>query len=137
VIAMEIVKKIFIAAALTGGAGWLLKMVAIPVFDGANTDSNVVATLWAVGMVGYLVAAASGTALLLSTAPLPVRIVAAIAAVPVSFVLLDLLDGAAKSVYTADGWFRDELALVLAAMLLVVLGLRALASTGAEDRRPA
>lgn len=124
---MELVKKLFIGAALVGAAGWLLKMVAIPAFDGATTDSTVVGVLWVVGMAGYLAAAAFGTALLLRTAPVPLRVAGAIAAVPVSFVLLNLLDGAVKSVYTAEGWFRDELALVLAAMLLLALGVRTLA----------
>jgi hypothetical protein len=126
VIVMEILKKVFVGAALVGAAAWLVKMIAIPALDAAATGSAVVGALWIVGMAGYLVAAAFGTALLLRRTALPVRVAAAVAAVPVSFLLLNLLDGAAKAVYTADGWFRDELALVLAAMALLALGLRAL-----------
>ena len=34
-----------------------------------------------------------------------------------------MVDGTVKSVYTADGWFRDEVALVVAAVVLGALGL--------------
>ena len=48
------------------------------------------------------------------------------AAVPVSFVALSVLDGIIDSVYTADGWFAQEIPLVLAALVMAGLGMRML-----------
>ena len=47
-------------------------------------------------------------------------------AVPVSFILLEVLDAIIDSVYTANGWFAEEIPLVLGALVMAGLGLRTL-----------
>lgn len=128
---MNILRTTFIAAAVGCGAAWLVKMVAIATTGGADTDSAVVAVLWAVGMLSFLVAAAIGTALLLAQAPTWARWVAAVLAVPVAFALLSFLDTAVKAAYSSDGWFRDELSLVLAGVVMAAIGFRRLAGARA------
>lgn len=135
VLGMDILKKVFIASALACGASWLLKMVAIIATGGAGTEALIVEILWTTGMVSFLMASGTGVALLLGRAPVWARVVAGIVAVPVSFILLNLLDAAAKSVYQVDGWFRDELALVIAAMVFGALGLRAASGTRQPSRQ--
>jgi hypothetical protein len=135
VLDMDILKKVFIASALACGASWLLKMVAIIATGGAGTEALVVGILWTTGMVSYLVASGTGVALLLGSAPVWARVVAGMVAVPVSSILLDLLDTAAKSVYQVDGWFRAELALVIAAVVFGALGLRAASGTRQLSRQ--
>lgn len=128
---MTLLRGIFVVTALTCGAAWLLKMVAIAATGGAESESVVVAVLWTLGMLSFLVSAGAGTALLLGRAPLWARVAAGVAAVPVAFVLLSLLDTLVKSVYTPRGWFGDEVSLVLAGVVLAGLGLGAL-----SERRP-
>ncbi len=131
---MDILKKIFIVSALACGASWLLKMVAIAATGGGDSEALVVGVLWTTGMVSFLVAAGAGVPLLLGGVPVWARVLAGVVAVPVSFVVLNLADLAVKSVYNVDGWFRDELTLVLAAVLLGALGLRVL--SGGRGRLP-
>ena len=132
---MNILRKTFIAAAISCGAAWLLKMVAIVAFDGAETDVLIVGVLWTIGMVTFLLAAGTGAALLLGRAPVWARVLAGVVAVPVSFVLLDYLDLALKAVYESDGWFRDELALVVAGVAMGALGISRLSARHLQSDR--
>lgn len=125
VLGMDILKKVFITSALACGASWLLKMVAIAATGGADTEALIVAILWTTGMVTFLLAAGTGTPLLLGRTPRWARLVGGVLAVPVAFVVLNFLDVAVKSLYQVDGWFRDEFSLVLAAVVVGGLGLRA------------
>ncbi|MGH3459579.1 hypothetical protein [Aeromicrobium sp.] len=125
---MNILKKVFIASSLACGASWLLKMVAIVATGGAGTEALIVGILWTTGMVTFLVASGTGVALLLGRAPVWVRVIGGLVAVPLSFILMNMLDIAVKSVYQVDGWFRDELTLVISAVVFGALGLRAAAS---------
>lgn len=130
---MTLLRKSFVVTALVCSAAWLSKMLAIPTTGGADTESSVVGVLWAVGMLTFLLACGTGVALLLHRAPVWVRVALGVLAMPVSFALLDVLDGAIKSVYTADGWFRDEVALVVVAIALGGLGIAA-AGARRDDR---
>lgn len=126
---MRILRTTFIVLAVSCGAAWLTKMVAIAATGGAETDALVVSVLWTIGMLTFLLASATGTALLLHRSPVWARWVAGILAIPVSFVLLNLLDTVTKASYRSDSWFRDELSLVLAGVLLAALGVRMLSGS--------
>jgi hypothetical protein len=128
---MDILKKVFIASALACGASWLLKMVAIIATGGGDSEALIIGILWTTGMAPFLVAAGTGVPLLMRGAPVWARILTGLVAVPVSFVVLDWLDIAVKSIYQVDGWFRDELTLVIAAVVLGALGVR----TAGSDKR--
>lgn len=123
---MTKLRTAFIALAITSGAAWALKMVAIAALGGAEADGPVIATLWATGMISFVLAAATGVALLLSRAPWWARLLAGVVTVPLAFVAINVLDGVVKSVYTADGWFRDEASLVLGGALMALVGVRVL-----------
>ena len=134
---MNILRKTFIVAAISCGAAWLLKMVAIAATGGAETDAWIVGVLWTTGMLTFLLAAGTGVALLLGRAPVWARVLAGVAAVPLSFSLLNSLDLALKAIYESDGWFRDELALVVAGVLMGALGIsRVSTSHPQRDRLP-
>jgi hypothetical protein len=121
---MDTVRKIFLGAAITCGAAWLVKVGLIGPFGGAEADNGsgagVIAFLWALGLLGLLVAAGTGTVLLAGRAPVWVRVLLGVLAVPVAFAVMSFVDTAVKGVYGADGWFRDELSLVLIAGAMVV-----------------
>src|SRR5680860_805976 len=113
---MNTLKRIFIVLAVGCGAAWLAKMAAIAANGGSG--STLIGVLWGVGMVTFLLAAGTGTAVALGRAPIWARVVAGVIAPVVAFWLLNLLDIAIKSVYVSDSWFRDEVALVVAGVLL-------------------
>ena len=119
---MNTLKRTFIVLAVACGAAWLAKMAAIAATGGSG--STLIGVLWGIGMVTFLLAAGTGTALLIGRAPVWARVIAGVLAVPVSFWLLDMLGIAIKSVYVSDGWFRDEVALVVAGVLMAAMGLR-------------
>ncbi len=119
---MNTLRRTFIVMAVSCGAAWLAKMAAIAANGGSG--STLIGILWGIGMVTFLLAAATGTALLLAKAPVWARIAAGVAAVPVSFWLLDVLGLAIKSVYVSDSWLRDEVALIVAGVVFAAIGLR-------------
>ncbi len=112
-------KRVFSVAAITSGLAWLTKVAFIAAFG----DNLAVALLWGLGMISFLVAAGAGTALLLRRTPVWARIVAAVIAVPVAFILLDVLDAGVKAIYSPDGWIRDEVGLLIGGVLMAVAGV--------------
>jgi hypothetical protein len=128
VVGMNLLKKIFVSLAITCCAAWLVKQVAILLTGGGDTESPVVGVLWGLGMITFLLAAAVGTAMLLRSVPAWVRVVAAIAMIPVAFWGIELVDVLTEAVAQSDGWFVQEVPLVLAALVMGALGLRTLSS---------
>lgn len=127
---MTIVHRVFAFAAVVAGAAWLTKTALIAANGGTNTDEGIVAVCWALGMLGCLVAAATGGVLLAHRAPAWARVVAALVAVPVAFVVLGLVDTMVKAAYAGDGWFRDELSLLVVGVVLGAVGAAALRAEG-------
>ena len=119
---MNTLKRTFIVLAVSCGAAWLAKMAAIAANGGSG--STLIGILWGIGMVTFLLAAGTGTALLLGRAPVWARVTAGVLAPALAFWLLDVLDLAIKSVYVSDGWIRDELSLIVAGVMLAGIGLR-------------
>ncbi len=123
VLDMNRLKKSFVVLAVLSGAAWTVKTAVIAATGGADAENLAIALLWTTGMVTFLLAAATGIALLLGRTPVWARILAAIVAVPTAFVAINLLDVVVKSVYTSGGWFRDEASLVLGGVLMALVGL--------------
>lgn len=135
---MSLVRNLFIIASIACGAAFVTKNVLIAANDGAG--SLAIGLMWGVGMVTYLVAAGTGVAVALRSRPVWVRVLTSVVAVPLAFAALGWLDLFVKSVYQADGWFRDEVSLVVAGVALATIGLAMLASRrgatpGAELRQ--
>ena len=125
---MNLLTKAFVALAIVCGAAWLLKQLVIVASGGQGAESPLIAGLWGTGMLTFLLASAVGTALLLRRAPVWARVLAAVAAVPAAFMTLMVADAIVDSVYRADGWFAQEIPLVLAALVMGALGIQALSS---------
>lgn len=123
---MNLLTKIFVSLAMTCAASWLLKQVAIVASGGGEAENPVIGTLWATGMLTFLLAAATGTALLLRRFPTWARVLAAVVAAFAAFWILDAVDIIVEAVYQADGWFAPEIPLVLAALVMGALGLQVL-----------
>jgi hypothetical protein len=131
---MTILRKSFIALSLTCGAAWLVKQVAIVAGGGAEAESPLIGALWGTGMLTFVLASATGVALALRRTPTWTRAVAAVVALPASFLLLQVVDAVIDGVYSSHGWFADEVPLVLAALVMSALGLRVL--SGPWGARP-
>lgn len=133
---MSIVKNTFAAASLLCGAAYLTKIALIAAEDGGHT--SLISAMWMVGTVTFLVASAFGAAFLLRSLAVWMRVVAAVVAVPVAWIAFNLVDTLTKSVYKADGWFADELSLVIIGVVFAAMGLRVLAggaTRGSTDHR--
>lgn len=127
---MSVARRLFIGFALSCGAAWLAKIAVIAANGGTNTDRGFVSVLWAVGMVSLLAAAAAGTALLLQGRPWWLRVPAGVAAAPLAFVLASVVGSALQAVYPyEDGWFRDELGLLVVGAALIAAALTQLRRT--------
>jgi hypothetical protein len=125
---MNLLTKVFVSLAIACGASWLIKQIAIVATGGGDSESPIVAVLWATGMITFLLAAACGTALALRAIPTWARVLAAVVAVPVAFAAIEVADAVVDAVYQADGWFAQEVPLVLAALVMGALGLQTLNS---------
>jgi len=118
---MNILRRTFIVLAVACGAAWLLKMAAIAANGGSG--STLIGVLWAIGMITFLLAAGTGTALLLGRAPVWARVIGGVLGAFVAFWLLNALDIAIKSIYVSDSWLRDEVALIVAGVVMAAIGL--------------
>ena len=103
------------------GVGWYSKFAVLSATDGAG--SGLVGTLWAVGMLSFLAAAAATTVALLRGRRVALRIIAAVVAVPIAFTLFNILGGVTKSIYDGDAWFHDETELLVTGAVTALLGI--------------
>lgn len=123
---MNTLRNVFIVLAVTSGAAWILKVAAIAAQGGAEADGGIISVLWAVGMLSFLLAAATGAPLLVPRAHLALRLLAGVAGVVLAWTFLMVLDGVLDAAISSDGWFRDEASLLLAGVLMATAGLKVL-----------
>lgn len=107
--------------ALLCGVGWYTKFAVLSATDGA--ESGLVGTLWAVGMLSFLAAAAAAAVALLRGKHVALRIIAGVVAVPIAFIVFNILGGITKSIYNGDEWFHDEVELLVTGAVSALLGL--------------
>ena len=110
-------------AAVVGGVGWLGKVALIWANGGQNTDRDLVGVLFAVGLVGVVVALGAAGYALVRTAPVWLRAVVTVAVPVLVLMVWQMLDQAIKAVYTDEGWLRDEVNIVLAALVALAGGV--------------
>ena len=115
------------AAWLVGGAAWLLKLTLILANGGSNTGEGIVAVAFFVGVLALVVAgAASGFTFLrrwgIWAAAIGVPIGAAATLVGIS-----VIDSVLQPIVPASGWFEDEVGILGAAVIAILLGLALLA----------
>ncbi len=124
---MNIIRNSFVVASLVCGAAFVTKIALIAAADGG--DSTLISAMWFVGTLSFLAASGLGAAYVLRDRARWMRIVAGIAAVPLAFTIgMGPLDTVIKSIYQSEGWFRDELSLIVIGVVYAGLGLRVLAS---------
>ncbi|HEU4515310.1 MAG TPA: hypothetical protein VFR87_19535 [Nocardioidaceae bacterium] len=115
-------RRIASTAAVVGGVGWLVKIVLIWLNGGENTDAGLVGIMHFVGLAGVFLALAAAGYTLVEKAPVWLRAVVAVATPLLVLMVWALLDQAIKAMYTTEGWLRDELSILVAAVIALVMG---------------
>lgn len=119
-------------AALVCGLAWVGKVLLIASNGGENTDTGLVAVGWGLGLLGLLATGAALGYLAARRFGKPAAVLAAVAGIPVAFVVMNVADTVAKAVYTEPGWFRDELSLLALGSICLFGGLLVLRSGGRD-----
>jgi hypothetical protein len=107
-------RRIASIAAVMGGIGWLAK-VGLIWLDGGETDSGLVTILDVAGWALFAVALAAAGYTLVERAPVWLRAVVAV-------MVWMLLDQGIKAVYPGESWLRDEVSVLVAALIAIGLG---------------
>ena len=126
-------RRIAASAAVVGAVAWLTKVGMIWANGGANTDEGLVGVMYLIGLLGVVVALGASGYTLVETAPVWLRAIVVVATPVLVLMVWTLLDQAIKAVYTEEGWLRDEVNIVLAAVLALGLGVWALTRGRSED----
>lgn len=113
--------KIASMVAVVGGVGWLAKVALI--WAAGGTEGLLSGLTFLVGLLGLVVALGAAGYSLVRTAPIWLRLVVSVAFPVLVFMVWQVLDSAIHAIYTRETWFRDEVNIVLAALLAVGLGL--------------
>jgi hypothetical protein len=119
-------RRLAAVAWLVGGVAWLVKLTLIVANGGSNTDEGIVAGAFLAGVLALVVAgAASGFTLCgrwgTWAAVIGVPIGAAAALVGIS-----LIDSVLQAIVPASGWVDDEVGILGAAVIALLLGLKLL-----------
>lgn len=102
---------------------WLLKVALIWANGGTNTDDDLVAVVYFIGLAGLLVALLAGGYSVVTTAPIWLRAVVSVCATLLGLTLFTIIDDALKGMYSSEGWLRDELGILVAALIAVSVGV--------------
>lgn len=116
-------RRVASIAAVLGGLVWLVKVGLIWANGGENTGSGLVAVAFFGGLALLVVALAASGYTLVETAPVWLRAIVTVCTPLLVMMVWQLLDQAIKAVYTAEGWLRGELNIILAAVVALLLGL--------------
>ncbi|HSE10339.1 MAG TPA: hypothetical protein VLB29_16880 [Nocardioidaceae bacterium] len=116
--------------AVLGGVGWLAKVFLIW-RSGGETESLLVWGLAVAGWAAFAVALGAAGYTLVEKAPVWLRGVVAVATALLVLMLWQLLDQGIKATYDGETWLRDELSVVVAALIALGMGF-----WGFSRRRP-
>jgi hypothetical protein len=126
-------RRLAAVAWLVGGVAWLVKLTLILANGGSNTDEGIVAVVFLAGVLALVVAgAASGFTLggRWSTW-------AAVVGVPIgaaaTLIGINLIDSVLKAIVPASGWYEDEVGILGAAVIALLLGLALLGRGRSSD----
>ena len=112
---------------LVGGAAWLLKLTLILANGGSNTDEGIVGIAFFAGVLALVVAgAASGFTLRRRWGTWAAVIGVPIGAAATLFGI-NLIDGVLQPIVPASGWFDEEVGILGAAVIAILIGLALLA----------
>lgn len=120
-------RRVASTAAVVAGLGWFGEVAVVWADGGDNTRTGLVAILYFIGLAGAVVALAAAGYTLVERAPVWLRGVVAVATPLLVLMVWSLLDAAIRAVspsFSPGGtWLREELSVLLAAAVAIVLGV--------------
>lgn len=116
------IRKLASSVLLIAGAAWLVKVALIAGSGGSNTSEGLVALAYFAGLLGLLAGAGFAGWAIAGRRTLWLRATIAVAGVVLAFVAMQLVDVAAKLVYTTPNWQRGEVGIVLVALAALSVG---------------
>jgi hypothetical protein len=126
-------RRLAAVAWLVGGVAWLVKLTLILANGGSNTDEGIVAVVFLAGVLALVVAgAASGFTLCRRWGTWAAVIGAPIGAAA-TLVGISLVDSVLQPIVPASGWFDDEVGILGAAVLALLLGITLLKRERSSD----
>lgn len=115
-------RRIASVTAVLGGLAWLLRVGLVVTDSGHSTDSELVGYATLVGWVALAIALAAAGYTLVEVAPVWLRAVVAAATMLLVLMMWWLADEGAKSMLPGDSWLRDEVSMVISAVIALVMG---------------
>jgi hypothetical protein len=106
---------------LVGGAAWLVKLLLILAADGG--DNTAISAVFLVGIAALFVGGGAAVYTLLRRWSVWLAIPGALGGVAVTFTVINVLDSVLQSMVPASGWFDEEVGILGAAILALLLGL--------------
>lgn len=116
-------RRVASITALLGGIAWFTKVGMIWFNEGENTNSGVIGMLDIAGWALFAIALGAAGYTLVEKAPVWLRGVVAIATMLLVLMLWVLVDQGIKAVYPGDSWLRDEVSVLVAAVIAILMGI--------------
>ena len=105
---------------LVGGSAWLVKLLLILAAGGG--DSFVISAAFVVGIAALFVAGGAALYAVLRRWSVWLAIPGALLGAGVTFIAINVLDSVLQSIVPASGWFDEEVGILGAAIVALLLG---------------
>ena len=105
-----------------GGVAWLVKLTLILANGGSNTDEGIVAVAFFVGAAALVVAGALSAFALLRRRSIWLGVLGAPVGAAVTLIGISVIDTVLQGLVPASGWFDEEVGILGAAVLALLLG---------------
>jgi hypothetical protein len=116
-------RRLAALAWLVAGIAWLVKLTLILANGGSNTDEGVVAGVFLVGVLGFVVAGAASGFTLGGRWGTWAAVLGVPIGVAVTLVGINVTDSVLQTIVPASGWYDDEVGILGAAVIALLLGL--------------
>jgi hypothetical protein len=128
-------RRLAAVAWLIGGVAWLVKLTLILANGGSNTDEGIVAGVFLVGVLALVVAGAASGFTLCGRWGSWAGVIGVPIGAAVTLVGISLIDSVLQAIMPASGWVDDEVGILGAAVIALLLG-RALLARGRSSGAP-
>jgi hypothetical protein len=116
-------RRLAAVAWLVAGIAWLVKLTLILANGGSNTDEGVVAGVFLAGVLAFVVAGAASGFTLGGRWGTWAAVLGVPIGVAVTLVGINVVDGVLQAIVPASGWYDDEVGILGAAVIALLLGL--------------
>jgi hypothetical protein len=116
-------RRLAAVAWLVGGVAWLVKLTLILANGGSNTDEGLVAAVFFAGVLALVVAGAASGFTLLRRWGIWAAVIGVPIGVAATLVGISVIDSVLQPIVPASGWYDEEVGILGAAVIALLLGL--------------